>query len=68
MLKGPDISSGPLLCSGSVPSATNPKGPGNSIVHTLTHQNLLFCRVPMNSILGFIVRTSKKVGFGGLRY
>ena len=29
----------------------------------LTYQNLLFCRVPINSILGFIIRTYKKVGF-----
>ena len=35
---------------------------------TLTYQNLLFCRAPMNSILGFILRTSQKVGFGRLRY
>ena len=26
---------------------------------TLTHQNLLFCRVPINSILGCIIRTDK---------
>ena len=35
---------------------------------TLTYQNLLFCRVPINSILGFIIRTYKKVRFGSLRY
>ena len=35
---------------------------------TLTKQNLLFCRVPMNFILGFIIGTYKKVGFGSLRY
>ena len=29
---------------------------------TLTYQSLLFCRVPINSILGFIIRTYKKVG------
>ena len=34
---------------------------------TLTYQNLLFCRVPINSILGCIIRTYKKVGFGRLR-
>ena len=34
----------------------------------LTYQNLLFCRVPINSILRFIIRTCKKVGFGRLRY
>ena len=34
---------------------------------TLTYQNLLFCRVPINSILGFIIRTYKKIGFGSLR-
>ena len=40
-------------------------------VCTLTYQNLLFCRVPVNSILGCIIRTygtCKKVGFGSLRY
>ena len=26
-----------------------------------------FCRVPINSILGFITRTYKKVEFGSLR-
>ena len=36
--------------------------------YTLTYQNLLFCRVPINSILGFIIRTYKKVGLGSLRY
>ena len=34
---------------------------------TLTHQNLLFCRVPINSIIGFTLGTYKKVGFGRLR-
>ena len=34
---------------------------------TSAYQNLLFGRVPINSILGFIVRTYKKVGFGRLR-
>ena len=34
---------------------------------TLTYQNLPFCRVPKISILGFIIRTYKKVGFGRLR-
>ena len=34
---------------------------------TLTHQNLLFCRVPINPILGFTIRTYKKVGFSGSR-
>ena len=33
---------------------------------TLTYQNLLFCRVPIKSILGFIIRTYKKVGYGSL--
>ena len=40
---------------------------GSSYLNTLTHQNLLFSRVPINSILGFIIRTDKKVGFGRLR-
>ena len=35
---------------------------------TLTYQNLLVCRVPINSIFGFKIRTYKKVGFGSLRY
>ena len=34
---------------------------------TLTYQNLQKSRVPINSILGFIIRTYKKVGFGRLR-
>ena len=38
------------------------------IMYTLTYQNLLFCRVPINSILGFIIRTYKKVGYGSLNY
>ena len=37
------------------------------LVATLTHQNLLFCRVPINLILGLIIRTYKEVGFGRLR-
>ena len=42
-------------------------------VHSGTLRNsmgiyLLFCRVPKNSILGFIIRTYKKVGFGRFRY
>ena len=36
--------------------------------YTLTHQNLLFCRVPIKPILRFIIRTYKKVGFGRLSY
>ena len=34
---------------------------------TLTYQNLFFGRVPINSILGFKIRTYRKVGFGSLR-
>ena len=34
---------------------------------TLSYQNLLFCRAPINSILGFIITTYKKVGYGSLR-
>ena len=34
---------------------------------TLTYQNLQKSRVPINSILGFIIITYKKVGFGRLR-
>ena len=41
-------------------------GDGKAFI-TLAYQNLLFCRVPINSILGFIVRTYKEVGFGSLR-
>ena len=37
------------------------------IVYTLTYQNLQKSRVPINSILGCIIRTYKKVGFGRLR-
>ena len=33
----------------------------------MTYQNLL-CRFPINSILGFIIRTYKKVGYDSLRY
>ena len=36
--------------------------------YTLTYQNLQKSRVPINSILGFIIRIYKKVGFGRLRY
>ena len=35
---------------------------------TLTYQNPQKNRVPINFILGFIIRTYKKVGFGRLRY
>ena len=35
---------------------------------TLTYQTLQKSRVPIYSILGFIIRTHKKVGFGRLRY
>ena len=37
------------------------------VVYTLTYQNLQKSRVPINSILGFIIRAYKKVGFGRLR-
>ena len=37
------------------------------VVVTLTYQNLLFCRVPIISILGLIIRTYNKVGLGSLR-
>ena len=37
------------------------------VAHTLTYQNLQKSRVPINAILGFIIRTYKKVGFGRLR-
>ena len=39
----------------------------NRLGFSLTYQNLLFCRVPIISKLGLIVRTYKKVGFGSLR-
>ena len=39
-----------------------------SLKSTLNYQTLLFCRVPIHSILRFIIRTYKKVGFGRLRY
>ena len=35
---------------------------------TLNYQNLLFCRVPINSILGLKNENLQKVGFGSLRY
>ena len=64
-----------LLCNPfRTPSFPNPKPQaGNAkllrlcLEVTLTYQNLLFCRVPINSILGFIIRTYKKVGFGRLK-
>ena len=34
---------------------------------TFNYQDLLFCRVPINPILGFIIITYKKVGLGSLR-
>ena len=37
-------------------------------VPTLTYQNLLFCRVPINPILGSRIGTYKKVGFSRSRY
>ena len=58
----------------SIPAAQDPSGnagfmPSTVIeASTLTYQNLLFCRVRINSIFGFIIRTYKKVGFGSLRY
>ena len=33
---------------------------------TLTHPNLLVRSVPITPIVGFILRTSKKVGFGSI--
>ena len=42
--------------------------PSENLNPTLTYQNLLFCRVPIKSLLGSILRTYKKVGFGRLRY
>ena len=40
---------------------------GLLLLVTLAYQTLLFCMVPINSILGFIIRTYKKAGFGRLR-
>ena len=53
----------------SLAAAGNPEKPltaqtSGKPLNTLTYQNLLFCRVPINSMLGFIIRTYKKVGFG----
>ena len=44
-------------------------GPGSALggIPTLTYQNLHLRRVTINSILGFIIRTYKKIGFGSLR-
>ena len=44
------------------------RGPKAALTPTLSYHNLLLCRVPINSILGFIIRTYKKVGYGSLRY
>ena len=41
--------------------------PGSQESKAVTYQNLLFCRVPINPMLGFIMRTYKKVGLGSLR-
>ena len=35
---------------------------------TYTYKNLLVCRVPISSTLGYILRTHKQFGFGRLRY
>ena len=43
-------------------------GFGGPLITTLTHQNLLFCNVLIKSILGFKIRTYKKVGYGSLGY
>ena len=48
-------------CAALIPKATLPPSP------TLTYQNLLFCRVPIRSILGCRIRTYKNGGFGRLR-
>ena len=48
------ISSNSKFC-GEDPKPLNP---------ILTYQNLLFCRVPINFILGLIMGTYKKVGYG----
>ena len=40
-------------------------GSGNSI-RNLKYQNLGFCSVHINSVLGFIVRAYRKVGYGSL--
>ena len=40
---------------------------GTTMESTLIYQNLQKSRVPINSILGFIIRTYKEVGFGRLR-
>ena len=42
-------------------------GLGVYLITALTYQNLQKSRVPINSILGFIIGTYKKVGFGRLR-
>ena len=40
---------------------------GPIVILTLTYQNLQKSRVPINSILGFIITTYKNIGFGRLR-
>ena len=39
-----------------------------ALLPSLTNQNPLFCRIPINSIYGFILGTYKIVGSGWLRY
>ena len=59
-----------ILCYGFGPThkkLTRTPQESHFVSPTLTYQNLLFCRVPINPILGFIIRTYKKEGFGRLR-
>ena len=42
-------------------------GEGYQRYYTLTYQNLLFFRFPINSTLGIIIGPYKKVAFGKLR-
>ena len=57
-------------CSGrpeaSVPRTRRPLK--RFMVHTFNNQNHLFCRLPINSIQGFIIRTYKSDGSGSQWY
>ena len=45
----------------------NEKFTWSPLVLELLTKTYFFCRAPINSILGFIIRTYQKVGFGRLR-
>ena len=49
---------------GALRQGLNEAFAGEGLGFTSTLQNLLLCRVPIKFILGFIIRTYKKIGFG----